>query len=123
MPDQHSQRENLTSQSAHEVFALQSRSEGGSEEGQVEKVEIIPKLHVVYYYNISICCVIVPAKLMRLPRVKANGQGFYHCVSRLVEGRFILQISGHGSVEAERFIEIQHFVKTVALYGYWLAHS
>jgi hypothetical protein len=41
----------------------------------------------------------------------------------LVEGRFILQISGHGSVEAERFIEIQHFVKTVALYGYWLAHS
>src|SRR6201987_4082003 len=41
---------------------------------------------------------------MRFPRVKANGQGLYHCVSRVVEGRFIFQVSGHGSVEAERFI-------------------
>jgi len=41
---------------------------------------------------------------MRFPRVKADGQGFYHCVSRVVEGRFIFQVSGHGSVEAERFI-------------------
>ena len=41
---------------------------------------------------------------MRFPRVKANGHGFYHCVSRVVEGRFIFQTSGHGSVEAERFI-------------------
>ena len=44
-----------------------------------------------FYYNISVCCVIVPAKFMRFPRVKANGQGFYHCVSRVVEGRFILK--------------------------------
>ena len=41
---------------------------------------------------------------MRFPRVKADGQGFYHCISRVVEGRFIFQVSGHGSVEAERFI-------------------
>ena len=41
---------------------------------------------------------------MRFPRVKADGQGFYHCVSRVVEGRFIFQVSGHGSLEAERFI-------------------
>ena len=41
---------------------------------------------------------------MRFPRVKADGQGYYHCVSRVVEGRFIFQVSGHGSVEAERFI-------------------
>jgi hypothetical protein len=41
---------------------------------------------------------------MRFPRVKADGQGFYHCVSRVVEGRFIFQVSGHGSVEPERFI-------------------
>jgi putative transposase len=41
---------------------------------------------------------------MRFPRVKANGHGFYHCISRVVEGRFIFQTSGHGSVEAERFI-------------------
>ena len=44
------------------------------------------------------------AKFMRFPRGKADGQGYYHCVSRVVEGRFIFQVSGHGSVEAERFI-------------------
>ena len=43
---------------------------------------------------------------MRFPRVKADGQGFYHCVSRVVEGRFIFQVSDHGSVEAERFIKL-----------------
>ena len=43
---------------------------------------------------------------MRFPRVKANGQGFYHCVSRVVEGRFIFETSGHGSAEAERFIKL-----------------
>src|ERR1700758_891511 len=43
---------------------------------------------------------------MRFPRVKADGQGFYHCVSRVVEGRFIFQVSGHGSVEAEQFIKL-----------------
>jgi putative transposase len=43
---------------------------------------------------------------MRFPRVKADGQGFYHCISRVVEGRFIFQTSAHGSVEAERFIKL-----------------
>ena len=52
------------------------------------------------------CCVIVPAKLMRFPRVKADGQGFYHCVSRVVERRFIFHTSGHGSAEAQRFIKL-----------------
>jgi hypothetical protein len=42
-----------------------------------------------YYYSIVIRCVIVPARFMRFPRVKADGQGFYHCVSRVVERRFI----------------------------------
>src|SRR4029077_2199345 len=48
----------------------------------------------------------VPTKLMRFPRVKADGQGFYHCVSRVVERRFIFHTSGHGSAEAERFIKL-----------------
>jgi REP element-mobilizing transposase RayT len=60
------------------------------------------------YYNIFACCVILPAKLMRFPRVKANGHGFYHCVSRVVECRFIFQTSGHGSAEAERFSKLMH---------------
>jgi hypothetical protein len=59
-----------------------------------------------YYYILSACCVIVPAKLMRFPRVKASGRGFCHCVSRVVEGRFIFQTSGHGSAEAERFVQL-----------------
>jgi len=29
-----------------------------------------------------------------------------HCVSRVVEGRFIFQTSGHGSAEAERFVQL-----------------
>jgi hypothetical protein len=43
---------------------------------------------------------------MRFPRVKADGQGFYHCVSRVVERRFIFHTSGHGSAEAQRFIKL-----------------
>ena len=64
------------------------------------------ELDAIYDYTFFVCCVIVPAKLMRFPRVKADGQGFYHCVSRVVEGRFIFLTSGHGSVEAERFTEL-----------------
>src|SRR5260370_17564091 len=41
---------------------------------------------------------------MRFPRVKAEGQSFYHCVSRVVDRRFIFQPAGHGSPEAERFV-------------------
>ena len=41
---------------------------------------------------------------MRFPRVKAEGQGFYHCLSRVVEGRFIFGTSEGGSLEAEHFI-------------------
>ena len=77
--------------------------EGLHKEGQVE---IFRRPMHFYYYTIDICCVIVPAKLMRFPRVKADGHGFYHCVSRVVEGRFIFQTSGHGSTEAEHFIKL-----------------
>ena len=41
---------------------------------------------------------------MRLPRIKAEGPAFYHCVSRVVEGRFIFQTTAPGSVEAEYFV-------------------
>jgi putative transposase len=41
---------------------------------------------------------------VRFPRVKAEGQSFYHCVSRVVDRRFIFQTAGHGSAEAERFV-------------------
>jgi len=51
------------------------------------------ELDAIYDYTFFVCCVIVPAKLMRFPRVKADGQGFYHCVSRVVEGRFIFLTS------------------------------
>jgi putative transposase len=43
---------------------------------------------------------------MRFPRVKAEGHSFYHCVSRVVDGRFIFQTTGHGSAEAERFLRL-----------------
>jgi putative transposase len=41
---------------------------------------------------------------MRFPRVKGEGPSFYHCVSRVVDARFIFQTTGHGSPEAERFV-------------------
>ena len=41
---------------------------------------------------------------MRFPRIKAEGQSFYHCVSRVVDGLFIFQTTGHGSPEAEKFV-------------------
>lgn len=43
---------------------------------------------------------------MRFPRVKADGRGVYHCVSRVVDRQFIFHAAGHGSAEAERFIQL-----------------
>ena len=43
---------------------------------------------------------------MRQPRIKGQGQSFYHCVSRVVDGRFLFQTQGSGSVEAEYFVHL-----------------
>ena len=43
---------------------------------------------------------------MRLARVTAAGQSFYHCISRVVESRFIFRTSEGGSVEAEYFLAL-----------------
>jgi putative transposase len=43
---------------------------------------------------------------MRFPRVKAEGQSFYHCISRVVEGRFIFGSSGQPSFAAEIFLSL-----------------
>ena len=44
--------------------------------------------------------------IMRFPRVKVEGQSFYHCISRVVEGRFIFGTSEGGSVAAEFFVAL-----------------
>ncbi len=43
---------------------------------------------------------------MRFPRVKAEGQSFYHCISRIVDGRFIFGISGGRCLVAEKFLSL-----------------
>ena len=43
---------------------------------------------------------------MRHPRIKGQGQSFYHCVSRVVDGRFLFQTQSPGSVEAEYFVHL-----------------
>src|ERR1700751_1496185 len=43
---------------------------------------------------------------MRQPRIKGQGQSFYHCVSRVVDGRFLFRTQGPGSVEAEYFVHL-----------------
>jgi putative transposase len=45
---------------------------------------------------------------MRFPRVKAEGRGFYHCVSRFVQGLVIFGISGDRCLEAEEFVALMH---------------
>ena len=43
---------------------------------------------------------------MRFPRVKADGQGFYHCISRFVHGLFIFRTSTGRCPEAELFLSL-----------------
>jgi putative transposase len=43
---------------------------------------------------------------MRQPRIKGEGESFYHCVSRVVDGRFLFQTQCSGSVEAEYFVHL-----------------
>jgi hypothetical protein len=43
---------------------------------------------------------------MRQPRIKGQGESFYHCVSRVVDGRFLFQTQSPGSVEAEHFVQL-----------------
>ena len=43
---------------------------------------------------------------MRQPRIKGQGQSFYHCVSRVVDGRFLFQTQSPGSAEAEYFVHL-----------------
>ena len=41
-----------------------------------------------------------------LPTGQGRRSRVYHCVSRVVERHFIFQTSGHGSVEAQRFVQL-----------------
>src|SRR5579864_5723339 len=41
---------------------------------------------------------------MRQPRIKGQGESFYHCVSRAVDGRSLFHTQSPGSVEAEHFV-------------------
>jgi len=43
---------------------------------------------------------------MRQPRIKGQGQSFYHCVSRVVDARFLFQTQSPGSIEAEHFVHL-----------------
>src|ERR1700722_11276120 len=43
---------------------------------------------------------------MRFPRVKAPGQGFYHCISGFVDGLSIFGASDARCLEAEEFLSL-----------------
>ena len=59
---------------------------------------------VFFFCTFVLICSVYCVTPMRFPRVKAEGESFYHCVSKVVDRRFIFQTSGHGSAEAERFV-------------------
>ena len=42
---------------------------------------------------------------MRRPRIKADGQAVYHCISKSVDGRVIFPYADEASVEGETFVE------------------
>ncbi len=46
------------------------------------------------------------ASVMRFPRVKAQGQGFYHCISGFVHGLSVFGASDARCLEAEEFISL-----------------
>jgi putative transposase len=43
---------------------------------------------------------------MRQPRIKGQGESFYHCVSRAVDGRSLFGSKRSGSIEAEHFVQL-----------------
>ncbi len=43
---------------------------------------------------------------MRFPRIKPDTHSFYHCISRVVEGRFIFALRHGRSIPAEKFIAL-----------------
>ncbi len=46
------------------------------------------------------------ASIMRFPRIKALGRGYYHCISGFVYGLFIFGPSGVQCLEAEEFLSL-----------------
>lgn len=45
---------------------------------------------------------------MRRPRIKAEGHGFYHCISRTCEGRHAFTTTSSICIEAEVFVGLMH---------------
>jgi hypothetical protein len=68
-----------------------------------DKLNIFDKIKFLYTI---IVCYVVWLIAMRFPRVKADGQGFYHCISRFVHGLFIFRTSAGGCPEAEIFLSM-----------------
>ncbi len=45
---------------------------------------------------------------MRQARLKGEGgTSYYHCMSRVVDGRFIFKTTGEHSQEAEKFVKLK----------------
>ena len=59
--------------------------------------------------------------VMRFPRIKPDTHSFYHCISRVVEGRFIFALCQGRSVAAEKFIAMMRCLEAfcgVRVLGY-----
>ena len=66
------------------------------EEGQAKYSERNFLILLLQYY-----CLLCPRQADALPTGQSGRSGIYHFVSKVVEGRFIFHISGHGSPEGE----------------------
>jgi hypothetical protein len=82
---------------------------------QVEKISGPDKEHFKNFGRIrnldTLFLYVFCIGFMRFPRIKVEGQSFYHCISRVVEGRFIFGTSGGGLVVAEFFVALMRSVE------------
>jgi hypothetical protein len=53
--------------------------------------------------------------VVRFPRIKLDTHSFYHCTSRVVEGRFIFALHHGRSVPAEKIIAIMRVLDYVTM--------
>jgi putative transposase len=61
-------------------------------------------------YTFMLCSVLW-LLVMRFPRVKAEGLGFYHCISRVVDGLFIFGSCSEGRLAAKHFLSLMRRVE------------
>jgi putative transposase len=72
-----------------------------------EQKERTKNRNFAYYATFFLCVVLFLFPItMRLARLKSQGRGFYHCISRVVDGQFIFGTRGGSGYASEKFLSL-----------------